>query len=87
MQVSGFAGARHKKFHTRIEAERWLQDPSKPPAPRPAPKAVVKAVKSTEVGIDGQGRLVVYTDGACKGNGQQGAVAGVGVWWGHDHSR
>ena len=25
---------------------------------------------------------VVYTDGACSGNGQHGSVAGIGVWWG-----
>ncbi|KAF8340351.1 ribonuclease H-like domain-containing protein [Cantharellus anzutake] len=24
----------------------------------------------------------VYTDGACKGNGQEGSTAGIGVWWG-----
>ncbi|KAG6874387.1 hypothetical protein C0995_015123 [Termitomyces sp. Mi166 len=24
---------------------------------------------------------VVYCDGACKGNGQEGSIAGVGVWW------
>jgi hypothetical protein len=30
---------------------------------------------------------VVYSDGACKGNGQVGSVAGIGVWWGPDDSR
>jgi ribonuclease HI len=30
---------------------------------------------------------VVYSDGACKGNGRVGSVAGVGVWWGHNDSR
>ncbi|KAJ8487093.1 hypothetical protein ONZ51_g4401 [Trametes cubensis] len=29
--------------------------------------------------------LIVYSDGACKGNGQPGSVAGIGVWWGPDH--
>jgi len=28
------------------------------------------------------GEDVVYTDGACAGNGQHGSVAGIGVWWG-----
>lgn len=36
---------------------------------------------------DESGWLVVYTDGACKGNGRQGAIAGVGVWWGHNDPR
>ncbi|TFK63966.1 ribonuclease H-like protein, partial [Pluteus cervinus] len=35
-----------------------------------------------EVGWD-----VVYSDGACKGNGRPGSVAGIGVWWGHDDPR
>jgi ribonuclease HI len=30
---------------------------------------------------------VVYTDGACSGNGQPGSVAGIGVWWGVDDNR
>jgi ribonuclease HI len=30
---------------------------------------------------------VVYTDGACSGNGQLGSVAGTGVWWGVDDPR
>jgi hypothetical protein len=30
---------------------------------------------------------VAYTDGACKGNGQPGSVAGIGVWWGRDDPR
>ena len=30
---------------------------------------------------------VVYTDGACSGNGQPGSVAGIGVWWGVDDPR
>ncbi|KAJ7204408.1 ribonuclease H-like domain-containing protein [Mycena pura] len=36
---------------------------------------------------DGDGRLVVYSDGACKGNGQAGSVAGIGVWWGEGDPR
>jgi hypothetical protein len=30
---------------------------------------------------------VVYTDGACSGNGQPGSVAGIGVWWGSNDPR
>lgn len=36
---------------------------------------------------DDPGYDVVYSDGACKGNGQFGSVAGVGVWWGRNDSR
>lgn len=31
---------------------------------------------------DTTGWQIVYCDGACRGNGKPGAVAGVGVWWG-----
>lgn len=30
---------------------------------------------------------IVYCDGACKGNGRVGSVAGIGVWWGHGDPR
>lgn len=29
--------------------------------------------------------VVVYTDGACENNGQRGAKAGIGVWFGDNH--
>uniref|UniRef100_A0A1A7YQA2 Ribonuclease H1 n=1 Tax=Iconisemion striatum TaxID=60296 RepID=A0A1A7YQA2_9TELE len=29
--------------------------------------------------------VVVYTDGCCSANGQRGARAGIGVFWGHNH--
>lgn len=29
--------------------------------------------------------VVVYTDGCCSANGQRGARAGIGVYWGHNH--
>ena len=44
-----------------------------------------KGVKLTS-GLQGE-QLVVFSDGACKGNGQAGSIAGVGVWWGHDDPR
>ena len=31
--------------------------------------------------------LVIYTDGSSKGNGKRNALAGVGVWYGHDDPR
>lgn len=30
---------------------------------------------------------VVYTDGACQKNGKVGAIAGIGIWWGHNDPR
>ena len=31
------------------------------------------------------GRVIVYTDGACSFNGQKGAAAGCGVYFGDNH--
>jgi ribonuclease HI len=36
---------------------------------------------------DFTGPLEIYTDGAARGNGQLGAVAGVGIWFGDNDSR
>ena len=30
---------------------------------------------------------VAYSDGACKGNGKPGSIAGIGVWWQTDDPR
>ncbi|EJU05260.1 hypothetical protein DACRYDRAFT_19826 [Dacryopinax primogenitus] len=35
-----------------------------------------------EVVVDGKVWKVVYTDGACSGNGRAGATGGIGVYWG-----
>ena len=48
------------------------------PAPAPVQPLRIAAPKNTTVDI-------VYSDGACRGNGRPEAVAGIGVWWGpHD---
>ncbi|KAK0490141.1 ribonuclease H-like domain-containing protein [Armillaria luteobubalina] len=31
--------------------------------------------------------MTIFCDGACRGNGKAGAIAGVGVWWGHGDIR
>lgn len=58
-----------------------------------------QAVASSSTGTKGKKRMispdvedergwdVVYCDGACKGNGKAGSVAGVGVWWGAEDPR
>jgi len=50
---------------------------------------IVKKVKQDVIGGSSfalsDGFTQVYTDGACSNNGQFGARAGVGVWWGEGH--
>ncbi|KAH9928081.1 ribonuclease H-like domain-containing protein, partial [Fomitopsis serialis] len=68
--------------------------PSSPPSPA-KPRSSTKPVSASAEPVakrkrslagqpveDESGWLIVYSDGACKGNGKVGSVAGVGVWWG-----
>jgi len=52
-------------------------------------KSYMKRKTGTEPAkiVDETGWDVVYTDGACQGNGKQAAVAGIGVWWGNGDQR
>ncbi|KAJ7109830.1 ribonuclease H-like domain-containing protein [Mycena epipterygia] len=89
-QVKGFHDAKYKKFNSPSEAKAWIAGNGSP---------VKSSGTSSEAGgSDNKGKKrmrvpdesiydVVYSDGACKGNGQSGSVAGVGVWWGRDDPR
>ncbi|KAI8986838.1 ribonuclease H-like domain-containing protein [Trametes punicea] len=57
---------------------------STPPLNRP-PSAI--QADNTAIAHRSTGPHVVYCDGACRGNGRSGSVAGVGVWWGQDDPR
>lgn len=50
------------------------------PAPGPAQPLRIAAPNNTT-------EEIVYSDGACKGNGGRNAVAGIGVWWGPNDPR
>ncbi|KAK9531899.1 hypothetical protein VZT92_011291 [Zoarces viviparus] len=53
------------------------------------PKRVKQSESSSSESTDGftymGDAVVVYTDGCCSRNGQKGAQAGIGVYWGHNH--
>lgn len=71
--------------------------PARPsPIARPPPqgagtKGRVKpgngSLQGKDVIQDTTGWQLIYSDGACRGNGQVGAVAGVGVWHGPNDKR
>ncbi|KAG6331721.1 hypothetical protein ID866_7371 [Astraeus odoratus] len=99
-QVNAFPGAVFKKLATEQEARAFLQAKTKV---SPASAANVQSVPSTNRqpiastskalhsgGVQEAEEKeydVVYCDGACKGNGRAGSVAGIGVWWGHGDPR
>ncbi|PSR73014.1 hypothetical protein PHLCEN_2v11118 [Hermanssonia centrifuga] len=100
--VKGFHGAKYKKFHTIVEAEAWIASggsskplstadvgasSKQPPAASDGVTNVGGASGSNAGGTTKDGWLVVYCDGACKGNGKRSSVAGVGVWWGQGDPR
>lgn len=93
-QTSGFPKARFKKFATFKEAEYFAlgMEASNAAASttneeRSLPEFNTRK-RSRSPNVEDEGDWdVVYSDGACKGNGQVGSVAGIGVWWGPDDPR
>lgn len=98
MQIKGFAGAVYKKFATQAEAEAFISGDSSSLSNKNAGSSTTTETSSSEDTTskkrefgpqveDVTGWDIVYSDGACKGNGKAGSYAGVGVWWGHSDSR
>lgn len=94
-QTKGFPKARYKKFATFEEAEYFALGILPPEASNAAASTsnvehsglkTKKRSRSLDV-EDESNWVVVYSDGACKGNGKMGSVAGIGVWWGPNDSR
>jgi ribonuclease HI len=48
-------------------------------------KTKTKIATSERTPTSSESAVVVYCDGSCLGNGQEGSVAGVGVWFGDNH--
>ncbi|KAF6754361.1 ribonuclease H-like domain-containing protein [Ephemerocybe angulata] len=90
-QTKGYNNAKYKKFPTRAQAEAFVRGEDEPAgaAESTAGRSVGQqpsgsVIVSPDADIEGD---VVYSDGACKGNGQRGSVAGIGVWWGPNDAR
>ncbi|KAF8665425.1 hypothetical protein AX16_000444 [Volvariella volvacea WC 439] len=106
-QISGFAGAKYKKFTNVADAEAYVAGTfvtktttvsetthtqtlwtTESTTTASAKLEVVQGKKrALSPDIDESGWNVVYSDGACKGNGQRGSIAGIGVWWGPSDPR
>ncbi|KAI1262380.1 RnaseH-domain-containing protein [Xylariaceae sp. FL1019] len=101
--IKGWKGPKYKKFSTREEAiefirangneeaQQWLQDEGE--VSIEPPKKKKKTSGKTDPKVDTLAFAEepdveqVFTDGACTRNGQKGACAGVGVYWGENDER
>jgi ribonuclease HI len=98
-QIKDVKGPKYKKFATREEAEQFVRSGGKASKKAEAPNPAKKEEKFNGINVDGpstkkiktsssNGRTVrVWTDGSSRGNGQFGAIAGVGVYFGEDDPR
>jgi ribonuclease HI len=82
-----------KYIESALTKEEQLDDNSVPSTSVPSTSSRFRPYAKPESKI-GAGRsgtsdslIVVYTDGACRGNGQPGSVAGIGVWYGVNDAR
>ena len=92
-QIKGYPGSEYKKFATLSEARNFIGgvESSEIAAPSRSTAENLNETKRKKRAIgeveNESGWDVVYSDGACKGNGKLDPVAGLGVWWGHGDAR
>lgn len=71
-QINGFKGAKFKKFANEDDAKRFIEEHI---------NIQVEIIEPCEPDY------YVYTDGACSNNGNEKAIAGIGVYFGNNDSR
>jgi hypothetical protein len=81
--LQAFAGAAYKKFPTLAGAEAFMGSTT-PLVSVSRPEERVPSSSFPASSHDGEWKEI-FTDGACRGNGQANSVAGVGVWFGDNH--
>ncbi|KAF9453889.1 ribonuclease H-like protein [Macrolepiota fuliginosa MF-IS2] len=87
-QIKNYARAVFKKFSSAAEAEAFVKDGPSTTAPAQPSEVKSRGQKRTFGNVDDESQwTIVYSDGACKGNGQAAPVAGVGVYWGPNDQR
>ena len=69
--------------HKRVTKREWA---AKFKVMKLKPIAYTVVLRGHQFGCDIEGYVHVYTDGACKNNGRREAKAGIGVWFGPNHS-
>ncbi|CAL4062570.1 unnamed protein product, partial [Meganyctiphanes norvegica] len=74
-------------IHTSSEskAKKRKRNPGSVDTDSDGPSSSTDPNDTNKFEVDSDGFLIVYTDGACEGNGKSGARAGVGVYFGPGH--
>lgn len=73
-QINGFKGAKFKKFTDEDDAKRFIEEHN-------------NIHLEVEIIEPCDPDYYVYTDGACSNNGNEKAIAGIGVYFGNNDSR
>jgi ribonuclease HI len=78
-RITGFPGARYKKFNNQLDADYYLEhgvSRAKTTAPNSGATSIMDFIGNTDTDV-----VHVYTDGSCLHNGTKRAVGGYGVWF------
>lgn len=87
IQIDKFSGAKHKKFKTRQDAENFISGISNVSIPKPSQNYTIHNQIQTQNILDPMNRIVIWTDGACKNNGINKEVGGIGVFFADNDMR
>lgn len=73
-QINGFKGAKFKKFNNENDAKCFIEEHT-------------NIQVEVDIAENREPDYYVYTDGACSNNGNEKAIAGIGVYFGNNDSR
>ena len=95
-QVKGFSNASHAKFASKVDAQIFLATGTRQEGPSSHGVSVMSCYRDVkdieEIAVERnqaklEGCLMIYADGSALGNGQDGARAGYGIYFGHEDAR
>ena len=95
-QVKGFSNANHAKFASIVDAQVFLATGARPKGPSSPGLSVMSCYRDVEdveeIAVERNqvirnGCVMIYADGSALGNGQDGAKAGYGIYFGYGDSR
>jgi len=78
VQIRGYPGARYKGFPSIEEARKWMENQAETAASAKKKRAAKASSPTAPDGsVDTTGKILVYTDGGCRGNPGPGGYGAV----------